>query len=130
MFLFPILLHPRCLMSRLSIIDRLRRPPCHLVATVKWARLCSDMWGSMFGANARPVTPDFVAVTDARITVLVNELPQYLRRTPDFLAYAESMNFPHAIVTQNIVLLLVRTYTSSPGGGEALLTGRKENKTT
>ncbi|KAK5020664.1 hypothetical protein LTS07_011497 [Exophiala sideris] len=51
------------------------------LATIKWARLCSDMWDAMFGVNARQVNTEFVVVTDARILLLLNEVPPALRWT-------------------------------------------------
>ncbi|KAK4934552.1 hypothetical protein LTR10_024210 [Elasticomyces elasticus] len=76
------------------------------LATIKWARLCSDMWDAMFGVNARQVNTEFVVVTDARILLLLNEVPPALRWTSATLKAIDGMQYPHFIVRQSIVLHL------------------------
>ncbi|KAK5176077.1 hypothetical protein LTR44_011352 [Exophiala sp. CCFEE 6388] len=89
------------------------------LATIKWARLCSDMWDAMFGVNARQVNTEFVVVTDARILLLLNEVPPALRWTSATLKAIDALRwtsatlkaidgiqYPHFIVRQSIVLHL------------------------
>lgn len=83
------------------------------LATIKWARLCSDMWDSMFGVNARPITPEFIAVTDARILLLLSEVPEPLQRSSDTLKNVEYLQHPHYVVRQSIVLHLVSMIIAS-----------------
>lgn len=78
-----------------------------LVVTIKWARLCSHMWDSMFGVNAQPVTAEFIAITDARIQLLINEVPKPLQWTSDLLQSSDSTRYPHYAMRQSIVLHLV-----------------------
>ena len=77
------------------------------LATIKWARVCSDMWDAMFRVNSRPPTTEMVAVTDARILLLIEELPIHLRWSTDFLKNAVELQHPHYVVRQAIVLHLV-----------------------
>ncbi|KAK4934568.1 hypothetical protein LTR10_024204 [Elasticomyces elasticus] len=76
------------------------------LATIKWARLCSDMWDSMFGVTARQVNTEFIVVTDAQILLLLNEMPPALRWTSATLKAIDDIQYPRYIVRQSIVLHL------------------------
>ena len=79
----------------------------YLRATIKWAKLCSDMWDTMFGVNSHPASTEFVAVTDARILLLLGELPDDLHWLPDLLQRADNLQLQLFTARQSIVLLLV-----------------------
>ncbi|KIW76440.1 hypothetical protein Z517_11186 [Fonsecaea pedrosoi CBS 271.37] len=81
-------------------------PITYQLATIKWAKVCSDMWDAMFGVNSRSPTAELIAVTDARILLLIEELPVHLRWSSDFLKVAVQLQYPHYIVRQAIVLHL------------------------
>ncbi|KIX06721.1 uncharacterized protein Z518_04697 [Rhinocladiella mackenziei CBS 650.93] len=76
------------------------------IATIKWARLCSDMWDSMFGVKSQPATAEFIAVTDARILLLLEEVPEPLRWSSETIRKLEYLQYPHYVVRQSIVLHL------------------------
>ncbi|KAK5020920.1 hypothetical protein LTS07_011355 [Exophiala sideris] len=61
---------------------------------------------SMFGVNARPITPEFIAATDARKLLLLTEVPERLRWSSDTVKNLEYPQHPHYMVRQSIVLHL------------------------
>ena len=93
----------------------------YLIATIKWARICSDLWDSILGVNAQPTTPEFIAITDARILILTSELPQYLKWTPEMLDNADFLQYPHFILRQSVILHLVSFSKFWFGMGEMLI---------
>lgn len=80
----------------------------YLHRTIKWAKLCSEIWDGMFGMNASSLTsPEFVATMDARILLLVHDLPTELQWTPKYLESPDLQRYPLYVLRQAMVILLV-----------------------
>lgn len=85
----------------------------YLHSTTKWAKLCSEIWDAMFGMNASNLTSqEFVATMDARIMLLVHDLPSQLQWTPKYLESPEIQSYPLYVLRQAIVIHLARILDS------------------
>ena len=82
-------------------------PYLHL--TTKWCKLCSEVWDAMFGMNAqKPISPEFIAIMDARILLLIGQIPDYLRWTLDiFNSVERRQQLPYYVIRQGLILHLV-----------------------
>jgi hypothetical protein len=78
-----------------------------LAAAVRWARLLTDVWAAIFRPGVSPVNQEFVAVTEARIAVLLRGLPEFLHWSPGAFNSSKFDSYPHYIVRQAIVMHLV-----------------------
>jgi hypothetical protein len=83
----------------------------YLRRTIQWAKLCSEIWDTMFGMNASNLTnQEFVATMDARIMLLVHDLPFDLQWTPTYLDSADIRRYPLYVLRQAILIHLVRIH--------------------
>ncbi|EXJ89877.1 hypothetical protein A1O3_02944 [Capronia epimyces CBS 606.96] len=74
-------------------------------ATIKWAKLCSEIWDAMFGITAtKPPTQDFVVAMDARILLLIQDLPAELRWRPEVIEHSQNENLPLYVYRQSIII--------------------------
>jgi hypothetical protein len=81
----------------------------YLYGTIKWAKLCSEIWDAMFGMNASNLTnQEFVATMDARISLLIHDLPPRLQWEPNFLESPEVRKYPLFVLRQTILIKVVR----------------------
>lgn len=82
----------------------------YLYGTIKWAKLCSEIWDAMFGMNVSNLTSqEFVATMDARIMLLIHDLPPQLQWHHNILESAEIRRYPLFVLRQNILINLVGT---------------------
>ena len=52
----------------------------YLVTAVKWGKLSSEIWDTVFGVHAqRPTSPEYVAATDALIGYTIKQMPAHLQ---------------------------------------------------
>lgn len=89
-----------------GLADRFSPLP-YLCAAVRWARLLADVWSNTFRPGAPPVTVEFVAIMEARIRVLLTELPSRLR-WPEQFDPSKYEDCPHYIIRQANIMHLVR----------------------
>ena len=83
-------------------------PMPYLYGTVKWGKLCSEVWDAVFGMNAqKPISQEFIATMDARIMLLIYELPKHLQWRSEFLESNDMRQLPAFVLRQSLILHLV-----------------------
>ena len=76
----------------------------YLRATIKWGKLCSEIWDAMFSVNApKPASADFIAGMDARVELLKHDLPLRLKMNPG----NDKEQIPLYVHRQKVILNLV-----------------------
>ncbi|KEF51120.1 uncharacterized protein A1O9_12843 [Exophiala aquamarina CBS 119918] len=82
-------------------------PVSYLHATIKWASLCSDICDSTFGINAvNPQSQEAVASLDARVTVLIDNLPEELQWRPGMVQGKSEQRLPLYVYRQAFIINL------------------------
>ncbi|KAF2803085.1 uncharacterized protein BDZ99DRAFT_576350 [Mytilinidion resinicola] len=81
----------------------------YLRCTVKWGRLCAEIWDMKFAKKAPNSTlnAEFIALTDARILYVISAFPAHLRWQPSDVGLNCAPNLPAYIIRQRIVLFLL-----------------------
>jgi hypothetical protein len=80
----------------------------YLSGAIKWGRLCSEIWDTLFGVNAvKPISQEFVASIDARVTYTMNQFPAHLQWSTNIHRLTGDTDVPPYILRQTIILYLV-----------------------
>ncbi|KAL4939251.1 fungal-specific transcription factor domain-containing protein [Aspergillus oleicola] len=75
----------------------------NLLASVKWARLTSEVWDTLFAVNHPPVDPEFVASMDARIVYTMDHFPSFFQTPAPQLPEGEVVHQAPFIWHQGII---------------------------
>ncbi|KAH6988309.1 fungal-specific transcription factor domain-containing protein [Ilyonectria sp. MPI-CAGE-AT-0026] len=82
----------------------------YLVIAIKWARLLSDIWAATIRPKAPAIDQEYIAMTDAKITVMLDDLPDQLRWSTEAFKSGLYDGYPHVVVRQAIVIHLRANY--------------------
>ncbi|KAH8701513.1 hypothetical protein BGW36DRAFT_445050 [Talaromyces proteolyticus] len=80
-------------------------------STIRWAKLCAEIWDSVFAINApNPADPEFLAAIDARIVLLIYDLPNQLKWNLETLSLTDMERLPLHVYRQCMIINLVRDF--------------------
>ncbi|KAH6988330.1 fungal-specific transcription factor domain-containing protein [Ilyonectria sp. MPI-CAGE-AT-0026] len=82
----------------------------YLVAAVKWSRLLSEIWTATSCPQAPEITQEFIAMTEAKITVMLANLPEQLQWSTTAFVVSGYERYPHVVTRQAIVMHLRSNY--------------------
>lgn len=78
-------------------------------STIKWAKLSAEIWDGVFAINAsKSLDPEFLAAMDARVELLIQDLPSQLRWNFDKSSFTDMEAYPRHVYRQCMIINLVR----------------------
>jgi hypothetical protein len=80
----------------------------YLRSTIKWARLSAEIWDGIFGIKAaNPADREFVAAIDARVTLLIQDLPSQFQWSSQTMPSSDTDGLPRHVYRQCMIINLV-----------------------